>query len=136
MRILIRRLQEIDAYRGLIPIEKAVAALGEEFARNSRMYLGEHGHMLTFPIGKGMTMNVVAFRTKADGKWEYERWVLPMNKEDMFNDFEGWGESVQKILSLMDKTDVWPLFDHPPASTYYSGNLAMLGDAAHASTPH
>jgi salicylate hydroxylase len=36
----------------------------------------------------------------------------------------------------MEKPDVWALFDHPPAPTYYKGNLAILGDAAHASTPH
>jgi len=45
-------------------------------------------------------MNVVAFQTKADGKWENEQWVLPTKKEDMFKDFEGWGENVQKILSV------------------------------------
>ncbi len=33
-------------------------------------------------------MNVVAFQSKADGKWEDEKWVLPMKKEDMFNDFQ------------------------------------------------
>jgi salicylate hydroxylase len=36
----------------------------------------------------------------------------------------------------MEKPDVWALFDHPPAPTYYKGKLAILGDAAHASTPH
>ncbi|KAH7364504.1 hypothetical protein BKA65DRAFT_390107 [Rhexocercosporidium sp. MPI-PUGE-AT-0058] len=124
------------AYRGLIPMEKAVEALGDELARNSQIYLGRHGHVLTFPIEGGKTMNIVAFQSKLDGKWEDERWVLPMKKEDMFNDFEGWGTSVQKILSLMEKPDVWALFDHPPAPTYYKGRLAILGDAAHASTPH
>jgi len=88
------------AYRGLIPMEKAAKALGEELARNSQMYLGRHGHVLTFPIEKGKTMNVVAFQTKEDGKWEDERWVLPMKKEDMFADFTGWGDSVQRILSV------------------------------------
>jgi salicylate hydroxylase len=88
------------AYRGLIPMEKAANALGDELARNSQMYLGRHGHVLTFPIEKGKTMNVVAFQTKKDGKWDDERWVLPMKKEDMFADFEGWGDSVQNILSV------------------------------------
>lgn len=37
---------------------------------------------------------------------------------------------------MMEKPDVWALFDHPPAPTYYKGRLALLGDAAHASTPH
>jgi salicylate hydroxylase len=36
----------------------------------------------------------------------------------------------------MEKPDVWALFDHPPAPTYFKGRLALLGDAAHASTPH
>lgn len=124
------------AYRGLVPMEKAVGLLGEELARNSQMYLGYHGHVLTFPIEKGKTMNVVAFQSKTDGNWEDERWVLPMKKEDMFRDFEGWGESVRKILSLMEKPDVWALFDHPPAETYYKGRICLLGDSAHASTPH
>ncbi|CZR50600.1 related to salicylate 1-monooxygenase [Phialocephala subalpina] len=124
------------AYRGLIPMEKAVGAIGEELARNSQMYMGRHGHVLTFPIENGKTMNVVAFQSKADGKWEDERWVLPMKKEDIFNDFAGWGDDVQHILSLMEKPDVWALFDHPPAPTYYKGRFALLGDAAHASTPH
>ncbi|KAE9381772.1 salicylate 1-hydroxylase-like protein [Stipitochalara longipes BDJ] len=124
------------AYRGLIPMEMAAKALGDELARNSQMYMGRHGHVLTFPIENGKTMNVVAFQTKMDGNWDDERWVLPMKKEDMFADFTGWGDSVQKILSLMEKPDVWALFDHPPAPTYFRGRLALLGDAAHASTPH
>lgn len=87
------------AYRGLIPMEKAAEVLGDALARNAQMYFGHHGHVLTFPIEKGKTMNVVAFQSK-EGEWEDERWVLPMKKEDMFNDFAGWGDSVQRILSV------------------------------------
>lgn len=36
----------------------------------------------------------------------------------------------------MEKFDVWALFEHPPAPTYYQDRLCLLGDAAHASTPH
>ncbi|KFZ10498.1 hypothetical protein V501_05170 [Pseudogymnoascus sp. VKM F-4519 (FW-2642)] len=124
------------AYRGLIPMDIAVDALGDELAKNSQMYMGEHGHVLTFPIEKGKTMNVVAFRTKVDGKWEDDKWVLASKKEDMVKDFEGWGDKVTSIISLMEKFDVWALFEHPPAPTYYKGRLCLLGDAAHASTPH
>jgi salicylate hydroxylase len=45
------------AYRGLIPMEQAVEMLGEEVAQNSQMFLGYHGHLLTFPIEQGKTMN-------------------------------------------------------------------------------
>jgi salicylate hydroxylase len=100
------------------------------------MYFGYHGHMLTFPIEHGKTMNVVAFRTSKTGKWEDERWVVPMKREDMEKDFEDWGRDVKSVLGLMEKTDLWALFDHPPAETYYKGRVCLLGDAAHASTPH
>jgi salicylate hydroxylase len=139
------------AYRGLIPMVKAEKLLGEELAKNSQMYFGRHGHVLTFPIEKGKTMNgecdlfmilpqaltlpqVVAFSSSE--KWQSDEWVVPMKKEDMYRDFKGWGDSVTEILSLMERPDTWALFNHPPASTYYKGNVCILGDAAHASSPH
>lgn len=76
-------------------------------------------------------MNVVAFSTKSDGQWEGE-WVQHMDRQAMVSDFSGWSESTQKILSLMQKPDVWALFDHPPAPTYVKGRICLLGDAAHA----
>lgn len=124
------------AYRGLIPMDDAVNLMGDELARNSQLYMGKGGHILTFPIEKGKTMNVVAFNTPKDGKWESEEWVKPMDQEAMFKDFAGWVESTRQILSLMQKPDIWALFDHPHASTYFRNRVAMLGDSAHASTPH
>lgn len=44
-------------YRGLIPMDEAVSLLGEEMAKNAQMYLGRHGHILTFAIEKGKLMN-------------------------------------------------------------------------------
>lgn len=53
-------------YRGLIPMEEAVAALGEESAQNAQMYLGRHGHILTFAIEGGRLMN---------GKFSTSSWL-------------------------------------------------------------
>lgn len=44
-------------YRGLVPMDEAVEALGEEMAKNAQMYLGRHGHILTFAVAKGEVMN-------------------------------------------------------------------------------
>lgn len=44
------------AYRGLIPMDDAATLMGDELARNSQMYFGHGGHILTFPIEKGKTM--------------------------------------------------------------------------------
>lgn len=124
------------AYRGLLPMSKAIGLVGEKLARNSQGYLGYGGHVLTMPVELGTTMNVVAFHKAADGKWDDDRWVLPMQKEDIDRDFGDWGNDVKNILGLMERPDCWALFDHGPIPRFWKGHVCLLGDAAHASTPH
>lgn len=89
------------------------------------------------PIEQGKVVNIVAYFTKEDGRWNHEAWVRPATKEEMLASFRGWSEPVRSILSLIEKPDLWALFDHLPAATYYrKGKLCLLGDSAHASTPH
>lgn len=45
------------AYRALIPMDEAAAKLGDDAARNSHLYMGRGGHVLTFPVDHGETMN-------------------------------------------------------------------------------
>lgn len=88
------------AYRGLIPMEKAAEALGRYKAENRQMYLGHHGHVLTFGVGRGTLLNVVAFHTaKNPDKWEGE-WIQPSQKDSLDRDFVGWGEDVTKIMQV------------------------------------
>ena len=54
----------------------------------------------------------------------------------MHADFDAWGPHVKKIVHAMQKPDIWALFYHLPCHTYYKGRVCLLGDAAHASTPH
>ncbi|KAF2144801.1 uncharacterized protein K452DRAFT_316720 [Aplosporella prunicola CBS 121167] len=122
------------AYRGLIPMDKAAELLGDELARNSQMYFGYHGHVLTFPIEKGNTMNVVAFSSKET--WDDPNWVVSTSKEELSADFAGWSKHVRDIITLMQKPDIWALFEHPHARTYHVDRMCLIGDAAHATTPH
>ncbi|OBT63544.1 hypothetical protein VE03_07033 [Pseudogymnoascus sp. 23342-1-I1] len=126
------------AYRGLIPMDKAIAAIGAEKAQNRYMFLGVGGHVLVFPVAEGQVMNVVAFSTTKSGTWEGE-WVKPMKREDMDADFKGFGEECQKIFSLMENTDHWGIFDLSPDIPTFSSSplrLLLLGDSAHACAPH
>ncbi|KAI0592832.1 mannitol 1-phosphate dehydrogenase [Biscogniauxia sp. FL1348] len=123
-------------YRGLIPMEKALEILGEEQAANSQMYLGYHGHVLTYPIEKGKTLNVVAFSSK--DTWTESEWVVHASKEKLREDYRSWGPQISALVSAMEKPDIWALFNHPPAPTYYGTQprICLVGDAAHATTPH
>jgi salicylate hydroxylase len=142
------------AYRGLIPMAKAVEIMGEETTRTPQMHLGYHGHVLTFPIANGTIMNgtyipnsllsdfptdwrlVVAFSSRPT--WDDPNWVVRTSREDMMENYMQWGPTVRNIMSNLQKPDIWALFDHPPASTYSTTKplICLVGDAAHASTPH
>jgi len=87
------------AYRGIIPMSKAKEALGNYMAGNSQMYLGPEGHILTYPIDHGKSMNVVAFKNQYS-PWEHEEWVLKNKGAEFKRDFEGWGKPVQSILKV------------------------------------
>ena len=88
------------AYRGLVPMEKARENLGANLAENSQMYLGPKGNVLTYPIDHGKTLNAIAFKTKEDGKWRDDQWVLTNKKEDMERDFQDWGQPTKEIVKV------------------------------------
>ncbi|KAF2131731.1 salicylate 1-hydroxylase-like protein [Dothidotthia symphoricarpi CBS 119687] len=123
------------AYRGLIPMAESVQMLGEA-ARTPQMYCGYKGHLLTFPIANGKIMNVVAFSSRDE--WHPADWVVKTSREDMIADYADWTDSVQNIVASMQNPDIWALFNHTPARTFFqsSPRICLVGDAAHASTPH
>ncbi|KAL8677088.1 MAG: hypothetical protein Q9186_006447 [Xanthomendoza sp. 1 TL-2023] len=124
------------AFRGLVPMAKAKSVIGDKLAGNCQMYLGPGRSVLTYPINAGETMNVVAFATKENGVWEDSDWVLPDKRDELLAAFADWQPEVQNILKMMENPATWALFDHAPAPYYFQGRVAILGDAAHASTPH
>ncbi|KAB8621922.1 hypothetical protein FH972_026031 [Carpinus fangiana] len=126
------------AYRGLIPMENATAILGADMAENAHMHLGPGGHILTFPVAQGKMMNVVAFR-QDDSEWTDKRLTAPAHKKDAQRDYAEWHPNILAILDMLnDDLDRWAIFDlgeHPLAS-YCKGRVCLLGDAAHATSPH
>lgn len=123
------------AYRKVVGMRKAVEVAGPEM-QTRQIYVGKGGHLLMFPINDGKLLNIVAFKDAGDAPWTQRQWVIPSSREDLLNDFKLWGEKSTKILELIDKPEKWALFDHLPAPTYVKGNFCILGDAAHATTPH
>ncbi|KUL89756.1 hypothetical protein ZTR_00568 [Talaromyces verruculosus] len=127
------------AYRGLIPMEKALPALGESKVNTRFMHLGPDAHALTFPVAGGKLVNVVAFVTDPD-EWPYaDKLSAPAEKENAISGFSKFGGAVRTIMDLLSEDlDEWAIFDtyDHPASTYYDGRICIAGDAAHAASPH
>ncbi|KAF7334926.1 Salicylate hydroxylase [Mycena venus] len=126
------------AYRGLVPMQKAIEAIGEEKARNSCMFLGERGHVLTFPMERGEILNMVAFHEDKSDWADDQHMTRPSTREAALEDFKDFGHDVTKVLELTPaENSIWAIFDlcHP-LPTYTKGRLLVTGDAAHATSPH
>ncbi|KAL1641567.1 hypothetical protein SLS61_010055 [Didymella pomorum] len=123
-------------YRGLLPMDKAIEIMGSDEHRTPQLHMGYHGHLITFPIAGGKIFNVVAFASRPT--WEDTDWVVQASREDMLKDFQHWDPKIRTLMANVQKPDIWALFNHLPASTYYSTEplVCLVGDAAHASTPH
>ncbi|KAK0387824.1 hypothetical protein NLU13_4069 [Sarocladium strictum] len=127
------------AYRAMVPMDKAIEALGEEKALNACMHMGQGSHVLTFPVEHGQRLNIVAFHTTEEDWEDYERTTKQSAREDAFRDFAGFGTDIQNLLKLTDETlNVWAIFDlgDHPVPTFTRGRVAISGDAAHATSPH
>lgn len=68
--------------------------------------------------------------------WTDSNWVVTTSKEAMQADYADWCPTVQSIISEMQSPDIWALFNHPNARKYYRPRICLVGDAAHATTPH
>ncbi|KAF5560694.1 salicylate 1-monooxygenase [Fusarium napiforme] len=126
------------AYRGMIPMKQAVEVLGGERALNATIWLGKDKHLLSYPVAHGTILNVVAYCSSSDDWPSESQLVLLATKEDLLHDFEGFRPSVLNILDNTERLDRWAIFDlgGNPVPTFVKGRVCIIGDAAHASSPH
>ncbi|KZM23024.1 oxidoreductase [Ascochyta rabiei] len=122
-------------YRTVVSTEDATEMLGE-LATDAKMFVSRDANLSTYPISKGKQVNVVAFK-RDPHPWQHARGTLEVDRKSMLEDFGGIGMDKRLSRLLEHVAPIrWPIFDHPTTPTYHSGLLCLLGDAAHASTPH
>ncbi|KAF2137737.1 uncharacterized protein K452DRAFT_98000 [Aplosporella prunicola CBS 121167] len=120
-------------YRGIIPMDKAKEILGKH-AGDAKWFLVKGRGMVLYPISRGKEENFVFF-VKDDEPWTQGDSAVPCTKDDMIKDFAEFDPRLQKLLDW-SKPLRWPIWHHPDTSTYYNGRICLLGDVAHASSPH
>ncbi|KAF5349393.1 hypothetical protein D9758_015518 [Tetrapyrgos nigripes] len=128
-----------NAYRALIPAEKLRARAPSHSVFTAPMqYLGKNGYVLTYPISGGKMINFVAFdirheleNTKFNGPW-----VSTSNKSRFASRFADWEPEVQTLLECVEEPLQWAIHTIPPMKSFISGRVTVMGDAAHAMTPH
>jgi salicylate hydroxylase len=98
------------------------------------MWLGKGKHFLTFPVRVGELINYVGF-VPADEEMK-ESWSAPGDPDVLRREFAGWDPRIGSLLSQVQATFRWALYDREPLPTWTRGRLTLLGDAAHPMLPH
>lgn len=119
------------AYRGLAPADR-VAHLN--LRHNATNWMGPGGHFVHYFVSGGRFLNFVAVSVQE--KWERESWNDRGDIEDAKKCFNGWHPQIHEILSAVDETFKWALFDRAPLSKWSERRVTLLGDACHPMLPY
>jgi salicylate hydroxylase len=120
----------LAAYRALVPVEEAPA-----FARRAvcSIWLGPRRHFVHYPVSGGAQVNLVTANPAGD--WREESWTAPGSVPDFLAEFAGWDEAVLGLISAARETRRYAFYAREPITTWASGRVALLGDAAHPMLP-
>ncbi|KAH8707113.1 hypothetical protein GQ44DRAFT_715938 [Phaeosphaeriaceae sp. PMI808] len=126
------------AYRAVVPKADAEATLGLERAHNGSIYYGNGGYIITYPIEHGDFINIVAIPHDPEPPWiwKHDDWTVPTTKDAFLADFKNWFPPLIDTMAQYLLPSKWALFDLSHDRPYYKGRLCLLGDSAHATTPH
>jgi salicylate hydroxylase len=118
------------AYRGLVPAEK-LAELNLPI--ESQLWMGPGKHFVHYPVSGGRFINFVCLIERES--WTKESWTEPGEVADALNAYTGWHEQVRTLISAVEQTFVWGLFDREPRPRWSVGRVTLLGDACHPMLP-
>jgi salicylate hydroxylase len=120
------------AWRGLAPVDDTI--------RDVTDWPGIHigpGRMVTrYPVRGGTLLNMVFF-ARQNG-WAEDGWQIPATVDDLTATFYGWCDEVQRMIAAAGQGPLfkWAINARAALPDWtIDGNVALLGDAAHAMTP-
>jgi len=91
---------------------------------------------MCYPIKNHKVFNSVFTHSDKSGK--LESWTRKGDKQEMLAFYKTWNNRVQKLLECVSEGEIleWKFCDHDPLSTWITGKVALLGDAAHPMLPY
>ncbi|NPV19610.1 FAD-dependent monooxygenase [Bradyrhizobium aeschynomenes] len=99
-----------------------------------QLWMGPDAHLVAYPISAGRQVNVVAV---VPGTWNRPGWSTEGDANELKAAFgpPRWPAAARLLLNAVDGWRKWALFAVPEGIEWAQGNVALLGDAAHAMLP-
>lgn len=134
------RFSGVFSYRALIPGARLSGISPQHRVLSSAVqYLGKNRHIMAYPISRGRFVNFVAFEfhPHEEGTYFGGPWVAEADPSYVQGLFRGWEKEVGEIAQCLGglKITRWAVNVLPTLPFFAFGNVAILGDAAHAMTP-
>jgi salicylate hydroxylase len=117
-------------YRGLIEADRF-----PRLARTPevRLWLGPGQHLVSYPISGGRLIYVGA--TAPLERWPVRAGAFVAERSDVRAAYRGWSETVQTLLTCVEKFTCYALHDLTPLRRWGGPRTTLIGDAAHSMLP-
>jgi len=101
-------------------------------APQTGLWLGHRAHLVHYPISNGQLLNIVAI---VDAPAPPRGWSTRGCSEELLPWFENWAQPAYALMQQVSEWRIWALYDRNPALVWGSGQVTLLGDAAHPMLP-
>lgn len=108
---------------------------------SGQLFMGPSRALLAYPIARGELYNIaITALNTVTGKDDTRvgKWNDPVNTSELKALFHDFCPLVQILLNLVEVCTKWTIAEVPQLSSWFSasGRVVLLGDAAHAMSPH
>src|ERR1700739_2192641 len=119
----------VVGYRGLIPVAQL-----PDWPHDLVAWGGQGKHLMSYPVrgGELISFGGVVPADEQTG----ECWSGPGDPAALTSQFADWHPQARRLVTAVDSTSVWGLYDLEPLGRWTLGRLTRVGDAAHAMLPH
>jgi salicylate hydroxylase len=118
-------------WRSVIPFDQPDYELVEP---NNAIWFGPRGHVVTYYVRGGKSVNLVAcLETET---WTEESWNARSTTAELRAAYTGWHPRLQRLFDGAHEVFKWGLFDREPMPTWTIRRVTLLGDAAHPMLPY
>ncbi|KKZ61485.1 hypothetical protein EMCG_03917 [[Emmonsia] crescens] len=102
------------------------------------MWVGDGTYILHNILNQGQLVQFVICVYEKEGEASH-KWRRMVSADEITKLYQDWPphlkQAVNELLCDQPEQPAIYFWDHPPARTYVSGPICMMGDAAHATTP-
>jgi salicylate hydroxylase len=119
------------AWRGTL---EATQLPREYAARRVQLWMGPNAHLVAYPISGERQINVVAV---VPGTWNRPGWSADAEANELKQIFASptWPGPARMMIGAVDGWKKFALFTVPEGGEWTRGEIALLGDSAHAMLP-